>query len=231
MTPNQAGIPAARFPVAVMVGQNPSPPPALAGDYNGNGSVGSEDYTLWQDQRGDFVTPFSGTDGNGNGIVDTADYQVWKNNFGATSDTARVLGQTPLATTSPMTVVQAATNVAIAAPQSQSLPATELRLQPKTTNLALESDSHGSPFDRKGLKSENLLRSVRAGQTSSITDLLLVRTGQITSDRPTAGDAVSTDDFFRIVGTSAKTLSAIKGLEELDLVLHDRVVLALFDGP
>lgn len=225
LTPNQAGIPAARFPVAVMVGQNPSPPPALAGDYNGNGSVGSEDYTLWQDQRGDFVTPFSGPDGNGNGIVDTVDYQVWKNNFGATSGTASVLGQTPLATTSPMTVVQAVTNVAIAAPQSQSLPATELRLQPKTTNLALESDSHGSPFDRKGLKSENLLRSVRTGQASSITDLLLVRTGQITSDRPTAGDAVSTDDFFRIVGTSAKTLSAIKGLEELDLVL------ALFDGP
>jgi hypothetical protein len=214
-----------------MVGQNPSPPPALAGDYNGNGSVGSEDYTLWQDQRGDFVTPFSGTDGNGNGIVDAADYQVWKNNFGATPGTTSVLGQTSLGTISPRTVVQAATNVAIAAPASQPLAATELRLLPETTNLALESDSHGSPFDRQGLKSENLLQSVRTGRASSITDPLLVRTGQITSDRSTARDAGSTDAFFRTVGTSSKTLPAIKGLDELDLVLRDLVVLALFDGP
>jgi hypothetical protein len=45
------------------------------GDYNGNGSVGPEDYDLWSQQFGDTAT---GSDGNGDGVVDAADYVVWR---------------------------------------------------------------------------------------------------------------------------------------------------------
>lgn len=52
-----------------------------AGDYNGNGSVGNEDYDVW---KAAFGTVSAAADGNGNGTVDAADYVVWRNNFGAT---------------------------------------------------------------------------------------------------------------------------------------------------
>jgi hypothetical protein len=57
---------------------------ALAGDYNGNGSVDQADYGVWRAGFGSAVTPGSGADGNGNGAVDAADYTVWRDNLGAT---------------------------------------------------------------------------------------------------------------------------------------------------
>jgi hypothetical protein len=47
----------------------------LPGDYNGNGSVGTEDYTFW---RSKFGMTGIAADGNGNGKVDGADYVVWR---------------------------------------------------------------------------------------------------------------------------------------------------------
>jgi hypothetical protein len=55
----------------------------LPGDYDGNGSVGEEDYLLWRatfGQTGDLAA-----DGNGNGTVDAADYTVWRDHLGDTS--------------------------------------------------------------------------------------------------------------------------------------------------
>ena len=60
-------------------------PPALAGDFNGNGEVDAADYTVWRDSLGaNVATPYAGADGNGNGIIDQADYDVWLANFGMT---------------------------------------------------------------------------------------------------------------------------------------------------
>ncbi|MEX2170299.1 MAG: S8 family serine peptidase [Pirellulales bacterium] len=56
---------------------NPSPP----GDYNGNGSVGPEDYDLWRSSFGS--TSSLAADGNGNNVIDAADYAVWRDNLGA----------------------------------------------------------------------------------------------------------------------------------------------------
>ena len=50
-----------------------------AGDYDGSGMVGPEDYDLW---RASFGTDNAAADGNGNGIVDAADYVLWRKNFG-----------------------------------------------------------------------------------------------------------------------------------------------------
>jgi hypothetical protein len=59
----------------------PSPP----GDYNGNGSVGPEDYSTWRSTFGNSVSAGTGADGNSNGIIDGADYVVWRNNLTAGS--------------------------------------------------------------------------------------------------------------------------------------------------
>ncbi len=55
---------------------------AMPGDYDGNGSVGPEDYDVW---KANFGTSDAAADGNGNGTVDAADYTVWRDNFAAGS--------------------------------------------------------------------------------------------------------------------------------------------------
>jgi hypothetical protein len=57
----------------------PPPDPTSRGDYDGNGTVGPEDYIVW---RAGFGTANLIADGNGNGVVDAADYVVWRNNLG-----------------------------------------------------------------------------------------------------------------------------------------------------
>jgi hypothetical protein len=58
-------------------------PPALPGDYNGDGAVAAADYTVWRNTSGS--TSDLRADGNGDGMVDALDYAVWKSNFGATA--------------------------------------------------------------------------------------------------------------------------------------------------
>jgi hypothetical protein len=54
---------------------------AVPGDYDGNGTVGPEDYTLWKTTFGNTVASGAGADGNKNTKIDAADYTVWRNNF------------------------------------------------------------------------------------------------------------------------------------------------------
>jgi hypothetical protein len=56
--------------------------PALAGDYNHNGTVGPEDYGAWKTSFGS--TTMLAADGNGNHVVDAADYTVWRDHLGVT---------------------------------------------------------------------------------------------------------------------------------------------------
>jgi hypothetical protein len=55
----------------------------ILGDYNGDGSVNSADYTVWQDNNGS-TTNLDG-DGDGSGKVDQNDYDLWKDHFGNTA--------------------------------------------------------------------------------------------------------------------------------------------------
>ena len=54
-------------------------PDPLAGDYNGDGSVGAADYTVWRNALG---TSLAAADGDGDGEVDGDDYTIWKWTFG-----------------------------------------------------------------------------------------------------------------------------------------------------
>jgi hypothetical protein len=67
----------------------PPPDPTSRGDYDGNGTVGPEDYIVW---RAGYGTANLMADGNGNGIVDAADYVVWRNNLGMMVGSANSIG-------------------------------------------------------------------------------------------------------------------------------------------
>ena len=55
--------------------------PAIAGDYNGNGSVDAADYVVWRNQSGQFGTDLA-ADGNGDNNVTITDWGIWRRNFG-----------------------------------------------------------------------------------------------------------------------------------------------------
>ena len=65
--------------VSILAGKTSSG--GVPGDYNNNGTVGPEDYTLWKTTFNNNVTAGSGADGNASGKVDAADYTVWRNKF------------------------------------------------------------------------------------------------------------------------------------------------------
>lgn len=52
----------------------------LPGDYDGDGTVGTEDYVVWKANFGD--TSLLTADGNGDGRVDSSDYTLWRDNLG-----------------------------------------------------------------------------------------------------------------------------------------------------
>jgi PEP-CTERM motif len=56
-----------------------SAPPAVAGDYNGNGTVDAADYVVWRN-GGPLLNESASI-----GTVDQADYDFWRSRFGATS--------------------------------------------------------------------------------------------------------------------------------------------------
>jgi hypothetical protein len=60
---------------------NVSVVPVVAGDYNGDGKVGPDDYVAWQSTFGS--TAMLAADGNGDGVVDAADYTVWRDHLPA----------------------------------------------------------------------------------------------------------------------------------------------------
>ena len=61
----------------------PSPTPALPGDYNGNNDVDAADYVVWRKTEDTTGVPrYSGADGNGDTVIDSADYGVWRGQFG-----------------------------------------------------------------------------------------------------------------------------------------------------
>ena len=60
---------------------------AVAGDYNGDGSVNAADYTVWRNTQGSADDLRA--DGNGDGSVDQADYDLWKAAMSIPAATAR----------------------------------------------------------------------------------------------------------------------------------------------
>ena len=56
----------------------------LPGDYNQNGTVDEDDYTVWRDTLGQAGMDLA-ADGNGNDQIDAGDYDVWKLHFGDVS--------------------------------------------------------------------------------------------------------------------------------------------------
>ncbi len=51
----------------------------IAGDYDQNQLINSEDFNLWK-QEGETVNTYRPTDGDGNGIINNLDFNLWANN-------------------------------------------------------------------------------------------------------------------------------------------------------
>jgi ELWxxDGT repeat protein len=66
--------------------------PAIAGDYNGNGTVDAADYVVWRKTLGSATDLRANGDNTGPsaGVIDQADYVVWRANFGNTSSPAAI---------------------------------------------------------------------------------------------------------------------------------------------
>jgi hypothetical protein len=85
----------------------------LLGDYDGGGSVGSDDFNAWKSAFGSRVRPAgSGADGNGNGLVDAADYVLWRKSLGQTAGSGAAVNASA-AVPEPATLVQMVLVVAI----------------------------------------------------------------------------------------------------------------------
>ena len=54
-----------------------NPAPGVPGDYDGDGDVDSDDYTVWNGSYGQSGAGLA-ADGNGDGVVDAADFTVWR---------------------------------------------------------------------------------------------------------------------------------------------------------
>jgi hypothetical protein len=76
---------------------DPSTGGLLVGDYNRNGSVGPEDYSLWKSTFGAIVGPGTGADGNNDGHINAADYVVWRRHTSSGSASATSLVPEPSA--------------------------------------------------------------------------------------------------------------------------------------
>lgn len=61
---------------------------SVPGDYDGNGSVGPEDYDKWRLDFGQSVAEGTGADGNSDGMIDAADYTVWRDFYEASLETS-----------------------------------------------------------------------------------------------------------------------------------------------
>lgn len=60
-------------------------PPALLGNYNGDGVADAADYVVWRKTLGTMGVPaYSGADGDGDMAIDQDDYGVWRAHFGQT---------------------------------------------------------------------------------------------------------------------------------------------------
>jgi hypothetical protein len=70
-----------------------APVPALAGDYNGDGTVDAADYTVWRDTL-DSTTDLR-ADGNHNNVIDPDDFEVWKSNFGQSAGSGSTIAAVP----------------------------------------------------------------------------------------------------------------------------------------
>jgi hypothetical protein len=67
-------------------------PVMVAGDFNGDGHVGPDDYVVWKSTFGSIA--MLAADGNGDGVVNAADYTVWRDHLEAGSGAgASVVGE------------------------------------------------------------------------------------------------------------------------------------------
>jgi hypothetical protein len=64
-------------------------------DFNSDGRVDGDDFTIWRQHFGSTMTPGADGDANGDGMVDAADYTAWRYQLGQSIDTLTTSGTIP----------------------------------------------------------------------------------------------------------------------------------------
>jgi CubicO group peptidase (beta-lactamase class C family) len=88
-------------------------PVSVWGDYDLNGVVEAQDYTVWRQKFGMSVRWGTSADGNGDGLVDARDYIVWRNNLGRTLPAAAATLGPPYPVPEPVGIVSLAVCVSL----------------------------------------------------------------------------------------------------------------------
>jgi hypothetical protein len=178
-------------------------PPAMWGDFNGDGAVDAADYVVWRKSMGRSVSTYAGADGSGNGAVDHEDYGVWTANLGralptptsgpSLSGVSRLAEQRP----SEPTTVMSAIAISIANHHSSH----QRVATPLLSHAALQSPTQGKTVGSAASPARTALRA--AAVDAAISDLLLVL--QRSDDQATRADdpvpdAVKLEKEFRDEG-------------------------------
>jgi hypothetical protein len=126
----------------------------LQGDYDIDGDVDRDDYTVWKNTFGSNL--LLAADGNGNGRVDAADYTVWRNQLGATlpaTGSASMSQSLDAFHPSPADSDEGLESAAVASPESIDLALADIfresKIERANAPIVANNESTGAPQRRR----------------------------------------------------------------------------------
>lgn len=181
-------------------------PPALAGDYNLDGSVDAADYTVWRDNLGNTVPYFTGADGDGNGVIDQNDYVVWRDNFGQTSGMGSSSLVVESSEASSGSVIEVAQLVELEAAEPVAVEAHDQAFAAFDSGLLLDGATGGDATDGSQTTGASTQGPLGGGSSTRMRDLLVEVGSVIVDEHDGIEDLIEQDDAFQALDDAFDSL-------------------------